>query len=279
MERPHKPLNLFFISLLTHVFILTLLIVNMNLSSRNFVLENSNQNEIINASILIPSKIQTTQPSHVISKPLPEPKKIVPPTPHAAPPVKVQHQVQKAPAPEVHQKTIVIPTHHKKQVLQKEIEKQLLDDLKQVQKKKKHKELVNAFEKELKEQSAKSIESQLKNEESQLANARAAKMQGIVDKYKALIIEAIAQYWVVPSGVDKSLSTDLLIRVAPGGAVLNVQLEKSSGDDALDRSAQAAVYKASPLPVPSKSDEFEPFHEFILKVKPEYVLTRDNGLN
>ena len=46
-----------------------------------------------------------------------------------------------------------------------------------------------------------------------------------------------------------------------------------SGDPALDSSARVAVMKASPLPVPSNSDDFEPFRQFILKVKPENVVS------
>jgi colicin import membrane protein len=39
----------------------------------------------------------------------------------------------------------------------------------------------------------------------------------------------------------------------------------------LDRSARAAVFKASPLPVPKEPDAFEAFRQFILKVKPELI--------
>ena len=51
--------------------------------------------------------------------------------------------------------------------------------------------------------------------------------------------------------------------------VLNVSVLKSSGNEALDRSAIAAVNKASPLPVPKDSAAFSAFRNFTLTVKPE----------
>jgi colicin import membrane protein len=94
-------------------------------------------------------------------------------------------------------------------------------------------------------------------------------MQGEVDKYKAMILKAIGQQWIIPDTSNKDLSCKLHIRLTPTGMVLNVKLLSSSGDDALDRSAIAAVYKSSPLPVPTDSGAFEQFREFNLTVHPE----------
>jgi colicin import membrane protein len=104
-----------------------------------------------------------------------------------------------------------------------------------------------------------------------------AKSRGEVNKYKALILQTISQHWLVPSGVDKNLSAELLIRLAPGGTVLDVQVIRSSGSAGLDRSARDAVFKASPLPVPSDSEGFDQFRQFVLKVKPENVIVHDVG--
>jgi len=51
--------------------------------------------------------------------------------------------------------------------------------------------------------------------------------------------------------------------------VLEVSLTRSSGDSILDRSAQSAIYKASPLPVPSDTDAFNVFRDISLTVRPE----------
>lgn len=94
-----------------------------------------------------------------------------------------------------------------------------------------------------------------------------------VDKYKAMIVEAISQRWIVPDNANQDLSARLAIRLAPGGTVLSVSLVKSSGDPVLDRSAEAAVYKASPLPVPSDPGVFAQFRNISLTVRPERVLS------
>ena len=76
----------------------------------------------------------------------------------------------------------------------------------------------------------------------------------------------------MPTQANKKLYCELMIRVAPGGMVLDVQVTKTSGDPSLDSSARAAVLKASPLPVPPDTAAFESFRQFVLKVKPENVL-------
>lgn len=107
---------------------------------------------------------------------------------------------------------------------------------------------------------------EMKSEQTDKPSLTAAQ-QGEVDKYKAMILQQIQQNWIVPGKVD-ALSCVLSISVAPGGMVTQVKLVKSSGNDALDRSAIAAVNKASPLPVPSNSLEFAAFRTFTLTVMP-----------
>ncbi|KTD11167.1 TolA colicin import membrane protein [Legionella gratiana] len=100
---------------------------------------------------------------------------------------------------------------------------------------------------------------------------RQARIAGEVDKYKALIVNAIGRNWILPENVDSSLSSQFRIRLAPDGMVLEVTLMRSSGDPLLDRSAQTAIYKASPLPVPTDPDTFNLFRDISLTVRPEQV--------
>lgn len=102
---------------------------------------------------------------------------------------------------------------------------------------------------------------------------QSAQNQGEIDKYKTLIIQAISQKWIVPDNVTKGLEAKLLVTLAPGGMVVDVKIIKSSGDAVLDRSAQTAVYKASPLPVPADSALFNKFRVINLIVRPEGILT------
>ena len=98
--------------------------------------------------------------------------------------------------------------------------------------------------------------------------ANTARVAGEVDKYKALIINAISQRWILPENADSTLSSQFRIRLAPNGSVLEVSLTRSSGDPILDRSAQSAIYKASPLPVPQDPTTFNMFRDISLTVRP-----------
>lgn len=96
-----------------------------------------------------------------------------------------------------------------------------------------------------------------------------ARIAGEVDRYKALIIGAISRQWILPENANTSLSSQFRIRLAPDGSVLEVSLTRSSGDSVLDHSAQSAIYKASPLPVPTDPAAFNVFRDISLTVRPQ----------
>lgn len=100
------------------------------------------------------------------------------------------------------------------------------------------------------------------------AKARSQAVQAEVDQYSALIKQQIQQNWIIPQHVE-NLSCLIEVQTAPGGMVTQVRLLKSSGNEALDRSALAAINKASPLPVPKDSAAFNAFRRFTITVKPE----------
>ena len=115
----------------------------------------------------------------------------------------------------------------------------------------------------------KAQEAQRNAQQAAINQQKAAQMSGEVNKYKALIIQAISQHWILPEHVDRQLFSQFRIQLAPNGQVLSVGLIRSSGDPVLDRSAQAAIYKASPLPVPTDSEMFNLFRDISLTVRPE----------
>lgn len=96
-----------------------------------------------------------------------------------------------------------------------------------------------------------------------------ARIAGEVDRYKALIINAISRQWILPDNAQSNLSSQFRIRLAPDGSVLDVTLTRGSGDSVLDHSAQSAIYKASPLPVPTDPEAFNTFRDISLTVRPE----------
>lgn len=125
-----------------------------------------------------------------------------------------------------------------------------------------------AKEKDAKEKALLLQKQQAASQQALVDAANTARIAGEVDKYKALIINAISQRWILPDNADSTLSSQFRIRLAPNGSVLEVNLTRSSGDPILDRSAQSAIYKASPLPVPQDPTMFNLFRDISLTVRP-----------
>jgi colicin import membrane protein len=126
-------------------------------------------------------------------------------------------------------------------------------------------------ERQLKQQTKTADVSNKSNESSKKESSPQA--SGVIDKYKALIIQAISQEWIVPEDVDPSATCKILVKVAPGGIVLSAAITQSSGNELLDRSAQTAVLKASPLPVPKDGALFDSFRTIQLTVHPQEIVS------
>ncbi len=204
-----------------------------------------------------------------------------PAPPTAAPkPVPPSHHTAKKLAPPASNKQ-VINVVDKKAVAELALKKRKQEAAKKATAEKRRQELAAehqaakekklAEQKLLQQQQETLMQQQMAQEQQQLSAARAQEMQGVVDKYKALILQQIGQNWIVPPNVNKQLSSELFIRLAPDGTVIEVKLARSSGNAALDQSAITAVYKASPLPVPNDPQAFQVFREFQLTVRPETV--------
>lgn len=82
--------------------------------------------------------------------------------------------------------------------------------------------------------------------------------QAIVDRYGSAIKAQIERNWIRPPNW-LGLSCLVQVRLIPGGNVASVQIVKSSGDAAFDRSVEAAVYRAAPLPLPPDPALFDSF--------------------
>jgi len=74
----------------------------------------------------------------------------------------------------------------------------------------------------------------------------------------------------VPDSVTGQPEAQFLIRILPGGEVLDITLRKSSGNPAYDNAIERAIRSASPLPVPPPNSELFPrFRELNLVIKHE----------
>jgi TonB family protein len=264
----------FFISLILHILVVAALIISFEFSTPALSVEhNQNTTEIINATAMS----ENTPNPNVPTQAAPSVAKITKPV--LTPPPKVTPQQVTPPTP----KEIVIPDKKQQQLVKEKMAAEMLQDLKKQthkQKQAKLKALTADFQQEMKTLTKKTnTQPASKIAATKITAKHAQALSGEVDKFKGLILQSISQHWIVPGNPDKKLSAKLLIRLAPGGMVLAVDIIKSSGDEALDRSARTAVFQASPLPVPTDAESFEPFRQFELKVKPENILRSDSWVS
>lgn len=99
--------------------------------------------------------------------------------------------------------------------------------------------------------------------------ARAEPVASDIQFYAAAIDSRIRETWLRPLGSGHDLSCTVEIQLQSSGEVVadSVRVIRSSGDPAYDRSVIAAIYQASPLPVPA-GRLFERFRRLRLEFKP-----------
>lgn len=66
--------------------------------------------------------------------------------------------------------------------------------------------------------------------------------------YMDVIRQAVEQNWSRPPSARNDMQVELAIQLIPNGQVVDVSIARSSGNDAFDRSAVAAVRKAERFP-------------------------------
>ena len=116
-------------------------------------------------------------------------------------------------------------------------------------------------EKAAKAAAARDLERQLKEEERLLA----ATDSGALADYVAVIRQKVERNWVRPPGARPGLECEVLVTQIPGGEVTGVQIGRCNADDAVRRSIEAAVLRASPLPLPDDAALFERNLRFTFK--------------
>ena len=99
----------------------------------------------------------------------------------------------------------------------------------------------------------------LAEEQSRLSNYQRSVS---TTRYRNAIAAKVSRYWQRSPATRDNF--DCLVRVdqMPDGEVISAKVTRSCGSAALDRSVEAAVRKASPLPMPEDPDIFERAIEF-----------------
>lgn len=87
---------------------------------------------------------------------------------------------------------------------------------------------------------------------------------------KQAIQQKVNRSWIRPVSAEAGLKCTIRVKLMSDGTVIDAEVISSSGDEIFDRSAENAVNKASPLPVPKDKElfarEFRAF-EFLFNPK------------
>lgn len=115
---------------------------------------------------------------------------------------------------------------------------------------------------QVKEEAARlEIARQLEAEEHLLAATRS----GALADYLGMISQKVTRNWIRPPGTRAGLEAVVLVTQIPGGVVIGAQIVSCNGDEAVCRSIERAVLKASPLPLPDDAALFDRSLRFTFK--------------
>lgn len=163
-----------------------------------------------------------------------------------------------------------------------EIKQQALIKRKNAEKKKKDDAVKKAQEEERlkREQKEKEELQKLQERQKELDLKKAQEEQALLEEsyateaqsYAATIKKRIERYWSKPPSARKGMECILRINLVPTGRVITVDVIKSSGNEAFDRSAIQAVKKSEIFPeiknMPSGLFESQ-FRQFTMGFSPE----------
>lgn len=91
----------------------------------------------------------------------------------------------------------------------------------------------------------------------------AARRASALAAWVAAIREQVENAWIRPPGTDSTLHCSLSVVLAVGGSVLNARVGHCNGGASVRQSILAAVYRASPLPMPADPAVFSSHLTFV----------------
>ncbi|MCH1476904.1 MAG: TonB C-terminal domain-containing protein [Arenicellales bacterium] len=149
-------------------------------------------------------------------------------------------------------------------------------DLAAIQREKKKKAEAEK-KKKLEAEKKKKAEAEKKKKEAERKKQEAEQAQRERDEQEAVsafgavawaIQEEVRINWNPPAGDFEGFSVLFTIRVDREGNVTSVTMVRGSGNARFDESAENAIYKASPLPIPGEPRFYEYLKEFDFKFSP-----------
>lgn len=151
-------------------------------------------------------------------------------------------------------------------------EKARQEQIKQAEAKKRQEEQQKKEKEQALAQAAKEdmLFEQLQQEIAQQQQVKESEQEA--QSYVSIIQQAVAANWSRPASARNGMEVVLIVQLIPNGTVIDVRVDVSSGNDAFDRSAIAAVKKAERFPelAQMKSVTFERyFRQFTMRFNPD----------
>ena len=206
--------------------------------------------------------------------PPPEPVKPVEPPP---PPKKAEQVKPEPPKPaaEINEKLERQKREkEKRERLERErldrLEKQKALEAKKRQEDEARKKLEVADKKKRDDEKRRRDEEAARREAEKAREAAATAQKTEIDRFINAIQAKIRQRANVPDTVRGNPEVHVLIKVLPGGDVLDITITKRSGNPAYDSAIERGIRSATPLPVPKADSELFPrFRELNLQIRHE----------
>ena len=250
-QSQHKSIIL---SVLVHAIVLILL-VGFETTEVIRISPPSDEAPIIEASLML---------NRAVSKSIPKPEpKMIPKPVEIKPEIKPEPKPE--PEPEIVTKNIVeIKTEKKPPKPDKKRENEL--------KKMAEKSLEQAFKQEsLQEGLQEDLQKKLQEHEIELKQSAAASaaLQSEMNQYITALSNKVKRNWRQPIDTNISgLKCLILIRASSNGDVMDAKVIQGSGNLEFDRSAEIAVRKSSPLPIPKNEMARNQFKQFEFSFNP-----------
>jgi colicin import membrane protein len=202
----------------------------------------------------------------------PEPKKAEPepppPEPPKATPKPVEDKVEPPPKPDP---AIAKKLEREKREAEKleKLERERAQKKKEDEAKKKR-EQEEAQKKKREEDKRRQEEERVRAEVEKARATAAAARKSEIDRYIDGIRAKIRGRANVPDTVTGNPEVHVLIRILPGGEVLDITITKRSGNPTYDTAIERAIRSAAPLPVPPADSELFPqFRDLNLNIRHE----------
>ena len=108
-------------------------------------------------------------------------------------------------------------------------------------------------------------EKELKAQVAAEERRRKAEQSGAMTIYKSTLIQKVQRNWLKPAVIPEGLACEVEVEQLPTGDVVKATVISCNGDDAVKRSIEDAVLKASPLPTPSDRSLYYRVITFVFK--------------